>query len=245
MGAAGYPYPGRREAPSHPSRVESFVLFFRAYMNLASVGGGGPADPRHDAGPHSHLLRPDRIPVHVHVALLLPRPGLRLLWSPPARAIPLRARFREVAGPGLVAPARLAAPPADRGLPPSRGRVPQHARRLACRYCRPLPLRSGRRTGTTSCSCSRPSATFLAAGRCCSPTWGCSCRAESAFVIMADEGVPAGPAGLERPGAHRSRWRARGAPKTTNSSGFGRADADQISSSTALISSGQTVVASA
>jgi hypothetical protein len=36
MGAAGYPYPGRR-TPSQPSRVESFVLFFRAYMNLASV----------------------------------------------------------------------------------------------------------------------------------------------------------------------------------------------------------------
>ncbi len=36
MGAAGYPYPGRREA-HRPSRVESFVLFFRAYMNLASV----------------------------------------------------------------------------------------------------------------------------------------------------------------------------------------------------------------
>jgi hypothetical protein len=37
MGAAGYPYPGRREAHQRPSRVESFVLFFRAYMNLASV----------------------------------------------------------------------------------------------------------------------------------------------------------------------------------------------------------------
>jgi hypothetical protein len=37
MGAAGYPYPGRREAQKQPSRVESFVLFFRAYMNLASV----------------------------------------------------------------------------------------------------------------------------------------------------------------------------------------------------------------
>lgn len=37
MGAAGDPYPGRREASSRPSRVESFVLFFRAYMNLASV----------------------------------------------------------------------------------------------------------------------------------------------------------------------------------------------------------------
>ncbi len=37
MGASGYPYPGRREAPSRPSRVESFVQFFRAYMNLASV----------------------------------------------------------------------------------------------------------------------------------------------------------------------------------------------------------------
>jgi len=37
MGAAGDPYPGRREAHSRPSRVESFVLFFRAYMNLASV----------------------------------------------------------------------------------------------------------------------------------------------------------------------------------------------------------------
>jgi nitrate/nitrite transporter NarK len=37
MGAAGYPYPGRREEQKQPSRVESFVLFFRAYMNLASV----------------------------------------------------------------------------------------------------------------------------------------------------------------------------------------------------------------
>jgi hypothetical protein len=37
MGAAGYPYPGRREVPKPPSRVESFVLFFRAYMNLASL----------------------------------------------------------------------------------------------------------------------------------------------------------------------------------------------------------------
>src|SRR5215510_9854354 len=37
MGAAGYPYPGRREVPPRPSRVESFVLFFRAYMNLASL----------------------------------------------------------------------------------------------------------------------------------------------------------------------------------------------------------------
>lgn len=36
MGAADYPYPGRRDAQHRPSRVESFVLFFRAYMNLAS-----------------------------------------------------------------------------------------------------------------------------------------------------------------------------------------------------------------
>jgi hypothetical protein len=36
MGAAGYPYPGR-EMQKQPSRVESFVLFLRAYMNLASV----------------------------------------------------------------------------------------------------------------------------------------------------------------------------------------------------------------
>jgi hypothetical protein len=37
MAAAACPSPCRKTPPPRPSRVESFVLFFRAYMNLASL----------------------------------------------------------------------------------------------------------------------------------------------------------------------------------------------------------------